>query len=91
MSRKIPPITPDNVNQVVFYKKDELTTDLICCEITINTERGPVIWFVHEEGDEWERMLLEMEQLKGFDKSWHEKVINPPFAENRTIAFIKTT
>lgn len=91
MNRKIPPITPDNVNQIVFFKRDELTTDLICCEITINTERSSVICFVHEESDEWERILLEMEQLKGFDKSWPEKVIKPPFAENRTIAFIKTT
>ena len=90
MNRKIPPITSDNVDQIVFFKRDELTTDLICCEITIITKGSPVVWFVHEEADEWTMILLEMENLQGFDKSWPEKVIKPPFVENRTIAFSKT-
>ncbi|MEP6343861.1 MAG: hypothetical protein ABJ275_11160 [Maricaulaceae bacterium] len=87
MSRKTPPITDDNVVQIVFYKSDELTTDLICCDITINSATGPLVWFLHEEADEWEDVLLEMKALPEFDVDWFVKVACPAFSENRTIAF----
>ena len=91
MRRKIPPLTYDIVSKIAFFKRDELTTDLVCCEITIDKVGEPAVWFLHEESNEWADILLEMENLKGFDKSWCEKVILPAFAENRIIVFSKTT
>ena len=38
-----------SISEVVFYKRDEITTDLICCEVQVDGQ----IWFFHEEAKEW--------------------------------------
>lgn len=38
---------------MTFFKRDELTTDLICCDIE-GRERG---WFFHEEAEGWGNLL----------------------------------
>ncbi|HEX8902056.1 hypothetical protein, partial [Vitreimonas sp.] len=74
---------PEAIQQVAFFKRDQITTDLICCEIIARDET----WFFHEEQPEWSDVLELVQQLPGFDDEWLSKVMLPPFAENRTIAF----
>ena len=75
--------------KIEFYKRDELTIDLICCEITFYGECQNEIFFFHEEALEWSDILKKVCDLPNFDKNWREKVVLLPFAENRTTAFIR--
>lgn len=84
---RVSPIALESIQEVAFFKRDELTTDLVCCEIIARGEGGVVTWFFHEEAPEWGDVLALLEQLPGFDREWASKVLQPPFAENRTVVF----
>lgn len=86
MSR-LPSIALDTIQEVSFFKRDELTTDLVCCEVVVRGEGGDMTWFFHEEAPEWGDVLKLVEQLPGFDREWPSKVMRPPLAEKRTVAF----
>lgn len=73
------------VERVVFFKLDELTTDLICCEV----EASGKVWFFHEEADGWKALISYLEQLPGFRSDWYQAVVPPPFARRETIAFAR--
>ena len=78
-------LPPNSIGTVTFFKRDELTTDLICCEIT--TKRpGEKTYFFHEEWDGWDGLIAHLRQLPGFNSDWHASVSQPPFAENKTVA-----
>ena len=80
-------ISLDAIEQVEFFKRDEITTDLVCCEIVVRKLGGNETWFFHEEASSWEDALRLVERLPGFDANWPAKVMQPPFAENRIVAF----
>jgi hypothetical protein len=82
-----PPVTLNDVEQVAFFKRDELTTDLICCEITLSADQSARTLFLHEEVPGWNDLIALLEHLPGFDRDWWAKVAKPPFVENRTVAF----
>lgn len=71
------------IEQVTFYKRDEVTTDLICCDIEA---RGKT-WVYHEEAEGWDDLLRHLEQLPTFKQDWYETVVHPPFATCETVAF----
>jgi len=71
------------IESVTFYKRDEITTDLICCDVQVSG----TIWFFHEEMDSWAALIQHLEHLPGFRADWRAAVVQPPFAENRTVAF----
>jgi hypothetical protein len=77
------PFRLPDVRRVEFYKRDELTTDLICCEVTV----GDVVHFSHEEASDWGELVEALQALPKFDRSWFSRVGEPPFAECRTCAF----
>ncbi len=79
----MPPLS--EIDLVVFYKRDELTTDLICCDI----HTDGTIWFCHEEAQEWEAMLAQLGQLPRFDDGWYARVVHPPFVACRTVAYCR--
>jgi hypothetical protein len=68
---------------VVFYKRDEITTDLICCDVEV---RGRV-WTFHEEADGWQTLVRHLSALPGFRNDWHEAVVRLPFETSETVAF----
>lgn len=76
-----PPLS--DIRSVVFYKCDQFTTDLICCDI----EAGGQVWTSHEEAEGWDALLHHLEQLPGFRADWRLSVVQPPFALNGTVAF----
>ena len=79
-----PEIALDKVAKVQFYKLDELTTDLICCELTLD---GGGALFLHEDMYDWDDQLGRLATLPGFDADWFMKVAQPAFATCHTIAF----
>lgn len=75
-----------DIQRVTFYKRDELTTDLICCDIEA---RGRT-WFYHEEAEGWDHLLHHLEQLPNFRRDWYEAAVHPPFAACETVAFSRS-
>ena len=71
------------VAKVTFYKRDEITSDLICCEVAVAGK----VWTFHEELDGWDLLMNHLESLPGFRRNWFEGVSQPPFAPSQTIAF----
>ena len=71
------------IERVTFYKRDELTTDLICCEVSAANRD----WFFHEEAQGWQLLLNHLAALTGFDADWFATVSQPPFERSETIAY----
>jgi hypothetical protein len=80
-------VSLEQVSAVVAYKLDELTTDLVCCDIVTGSGDGEQIRTIHEELAGFDDLMAHLEILPGFDRKWREAVILPPFAENRTILY----
>lgn len=79
------PFALPQVRKVTFYKRDEITADLICCEVEIDgTDR---VFSNHEEAASWAEWVDELSKLPGFDNGWHAKVVQPAFAPSLTIAY----
>ena len=72
-----------DVALVTFYKCDDFTTDLICCDVSI----GGKTWTFHEELQGWDRLIAHLEQLPNFKRDWFEAVSQPAFATSMTVAF----
>jgi hypothetical protein len=71
------------IDAVVFYKRDEITTDLICCDVET---RGRV-WTFHEETGGWHELIAHLMSLPEFRANWHEAVVRSPFATTETVAY----
>ncbi|WP_242201487.1 hypothetical protein [Sphingomonas hankookensis] len=77
----------DEVSAIVAYKLDELTTDLVCCDIVTGAGNGEKIRTIHEELPGFDATMKRFESLPGFDRQWRDAVILPPFATNRTVIY----
>ena len=71
------------VTTVTFFKRDEITSDLICCEVVVADKT----WTFHEEADGWGLLIDHLQNLPGFRGDWFEAVSQPPFATSETVAF----
>ncbi|HYI39212.1 MAG TPA: hypothetical protein VE053_02715 [Allosphingosinicella sp.] len=71
------------IDSVTFFKRDELTTDLICCEVGVDGWT----WFFHEEVEGWDLLLRHLERLPGFRADWYGAVAQPAFERCETVAF----
>ncbi len=71
------------VSKVTFYKRDELTTDLICCDVVLADE----VWRFHEELVGWDLLVDHLQGLPNFRADWFARVSQPPFAASETVAF----
>jgi len=81
-------IEPSRIVRIALFKRDEMTTDLICCEITAKADVGnDYSIVVHEDMDGFETMMATLAALDGFDRGWFEKVARPAFATNFTVVF----
>jgi hypothetical protein len=73
----------EQITRVTFYKRDEITTDLICCDVELNGRS----WFFHEDVTGWDLLLKHLEQLPLFKRDWHETLVQPPFDRREIVAF----
>ena len=71
------------IDKVTFYKRDEITTDLICCDVMV----GDKVWTFHEELLGWDLLIDHLQQLPSFRGDWFTSVSRPPFAASETVAF----
>ena len=71
------------IDRVTFFKRDEITTDLICCDIDV----GGQTWFFHEEAAGWDDLIRQLETLPDFRSDWFAAVSQPPFALCETLAY----
>ena len=76
----------DKVDKVTFYKRDELTTDLICC--LVDYDRSSLLF--HEEMPEWPDLLHQLATLPDFRNDWFATVSQPAFAVCETVAFSRS-
>ncbi|MBB6426445.1 hypothetical protein [Sphingopyxis sp. JAI128] len=72
-----------DIDRVTFYKRDEVTTDLICCDIIARD----AIWSFHEEVAGWDLLLRHLQKLPQFCADWYEAASPPPFALSEIVAF----
>jgi hypothetical protein len=72
-----------DIEKVTFYKRDELTTDLICCDVVASGQT----WFFHEEADGWDSLIDHLQRLPSWRSDWFAVVSQPPFARSETVAF----
>ena len=82
-----PEISLETVERIEFFKTDELTTDLLCCEIIAAGQT----FFFHEEWSGWSNLTTKLEGLDGFRKDWFAHVSQPPFEECRFVAFARAS
>jgi len=73
---------PD-IDTVVFYKRDEITTDLICCDVEVQGR----VWTFHEEAVGWQELIEYLSALPSFRADWYSAVTSSPFATDETVAF----
>lgn len=75
----------DSIDKVTFYKRDGITTDLICCEVVTDDR----LWTFHEEMPGWDALLAQVSGLPGFRRDWFAAVSQPAFAPCVTVAFVR--
>jgi len=72
-----------DIDTVTFYKHDEITSDLICCDVAM---AGEVRTF-HEGQHGWDALLQHLQRLPNFRTDWFASVSQPPFEASETTAF----
>jgi hypothetical protein len=72
-----------NIGKVTFFKRDELTTDLICCAVAVGND----VWTFNEEQVGWDLLIGHLKGLPGFRGDWFAAVSQPPFEISETVAF----
>lgn len=72
-----------SIAKVTFYKRDEITSDLICCEVAV---AGAVSTF-NEEQVGWDLLLQHLYELPNFRTDWYAAVSLPPFETSELVAF----
>jgi hypothetical protein len=51
------------IREVTFYKRDELTTDLICCDVLVGTGESALVWTLHKEMWGFDKLTQLLEEL----------------------------
>lgn len=72
------------IERATFFKRDLTTTDLICCELEL-TDGTFILW--HEEMQGWDKAIVWLCELPGFDRDWLPKVSQPPFEPTPHVAY----
>jgi len=76
-----------DVAVIEIYKIDQMTVDLICCDIQLGVDEKARVWTCHEDIEGFHVLMKAFEQLPGFNSRWPESVVKPAFQENRTLVF----
>lgn len=80
-------VSLDEVKAVIAYKRDQFTTDLVCCDIVTGAGGGEQIRTIHEELPGFDLAMARLQALPDFSQTWRADVILPAFATNRTIIY----
>ena len=83
------PFALADVRQVVAYKRDEITTDLICFDVVTEESGGCRTWTFHEDQPEFEPVVAALSELPEFMTNWRERVVAPTFAPCETVVYAR--
>lgn len=72
-----------DIAKVTFYKRDEITSDLIRCDVVA----AGSAWAFNEEDVGRDLLLQHLYKLPDFQTDWYAAVSQPPFATSETVAF----
>jgi hypothetical protein len=72
-----------DIAKVTFYKRDEITSDLICYDVMV----AGTVWTFHEEQVGWDLLLQHLYKLPNFRTDWYAAVSQPPFEASELVAF----
>lgn len=73
-----------DIAEIAIYKRDEIVTDLICCDLSMIDGR---VWTFHEEMPGFDDLITAFERQPGFAADWRDAVVRPAFAENCMVVF----
>lgn len=76
-----------DIVEIAAYKRDEITTDLICFDVTA---ADGAVWTFHEEIVGFDDLVAAVERLPGFVAHWRDAIVLPPFEWNRTVVWVKS-
>lgn len=76
-----------SIRSIKAYKRDLITSDLVCLQIEFGSE--PHYLDISEEWCGFTNLSESLVQRFAFPADWQEVVIQPPFASNETILFTK--
>lgn len=82
-------LSREDIEKVTFYKADEITTDLLWCEIEFRKSDRLETIMLHEDCAKFAEFEEWIEELPSFDADWRAKVVLPPFEKNLTVAYTK--
>lgn len=78
-----------DIVRIEAYKRDQGAVDLICFDIWYEADGGPWMVMAHEDLEGWEDLTARLRKLERFDPNWFAKVSQPPFAECRTVVYLR--
>lgn len=79
----------NQITRIEIFKRDILVTDLICSQIYYQTNAGIRSAIIHEEMTGYDETFSRLAEFPGFMTNWRDRVVNQPFAENRTTVFTR--
>ena len=74
------------IRSVAVFKRDLITTDLVCFELAVDPDGE--LWLVNEDIPGFADLAAALARhLPGFVATWHEDVVKPAFAPNHQVLF----
>jgi hypothetical protein len=79
-----------DIAEIIAYKMDLLTEDLICFELRVISNEMPLTYVLSEEIEGFAEAEKALERfLPHFDSTWRAKIVRPAFASNRVRLFLR--
>jgi hypothetical protein len=75
------------IRKIAAFKRDEISTDLICWEIEFDERGQPWHVEIHEELEGFQDVVNEALRRKIVDPLWVRLVMQPPFATCWTVIY----
>ena len=76
-----------SIRKIAAFKRDEISTDLICWEIEFDAGDGPGLVEIHEELVGFQDVVDEALRRKMADPKWVSLVMQPAFATCWTVIY----
>lgn len=78
-----------DIVRIDAYKRNQVVVDLICFDIWYEADGESWMVTPHEDLEGWDQLTERLRDLPGFDADWFAKVSQPPFAECRTLVYVR--
>jgi hypothetical protein len=83
-------IALETIREISAFKRDMVTTDLVCLEIAVIVGTTCSVYELNEEMLGFDKLVQLLGKLPRFLTTWRELVIKPPFSPRRTVIYRAT-